>query len=76
MKTVGSIITAPLKALGVIKTPGRAPAPLPTVTRDAARDRTSLLDELRRRRGGASDLVSGTGGAEAASGSVGKSVLG
>jgi len=77
LKTVGKLIRAPLKALGVIKTPSSRTASVQrTVTRDDARDSANLQDELRRRRGGAADLLSGTGGAEAAGGSTGSSALG
>lgn len=76
MKVIGSVVRAPLKALGIIKSPGKAPAPLRPVTRDDARDRASLEDELRRRRGGAADILSGTGGAEAAGGTTGSTRLG
>lgn len=44
------------------------------VTRDDARDAAGLEDELRRRRGGAADMLTGTGGAEA--GATAKTVLG
>jgi len=74
MKAIGSVIRAPLKALGIVKSPGRAPQPLRSVTRDDARDRASMEDELRRRRGGAADMLTGAGGAEAGGG--GKSTLG
>lgn len=65
-----------LGALGLIKKPKKtaAPVPLPAVTRDDARAEADRRDELRRRRGGAADLVTGAGGAEA--GATGKTVLG
>lgn len=75
MKAIGSVIRAPLKALGIVKSPGRAPMPLPSVTRDDARDSSAMADELRRRRGGAADMLTGAGGAEAGTGG-GKSTLG
>ena len=74
MKEIGSVIRAPLKALGIVKSPGRAPMPQRSVTRDDARDRATMEDELRRRRGGAADMLTGAGGAEAGGG--GKSTLG
>lgn len=49
------------------------PTPLPTPTRDDARAETERRDELRRRRGGAADMVAGFG-AEAGAG--GKTTLG
>lgn len=76
MKAVGSIIRAPLKALGIVKSPGRVPDPIRPVTRDDARDKAALEDELRRRRGGAADMLTGSGGAEAGAGSTGKTTLG
>jgi hypothetical protein len=75
MKTIGSVVGAPLKALGLVKKPGKAPAPLPTPTRDDVVDRMASEDELRRRRGGAADILTGQGGAEAAP-SGGKQTLG
>lgn len=66
MSFVGDILSAPLKALGLVSTPGKPPAPLPTVTRDDAIVAAQSADELRRRKGAAADIVTGTGGAEAA----------
>lgn len=74
MKAIGSVIRAPLKAIGLVKSPKAPPAPLPTATRDAARDRVAQEDELRRRRGGAADMITGSSGAEA--GETGKTTLG
>lgn len=75
MKVVGKVIRAPLKALGLIPKLPKPPVPLKPATRDRARETANLDDELRRRRGGAADMLTGTGGAEA-SGSVGKTQLG
>jgi hypothetical protein len=75
MAITGKILSAPLKALGLLKTPGKAPDPLPAVTRDDARDQATQADELRRRRGGAADLLTGPGGAEP-TGATGKTTLG
>ena len=75
MAVVGKVLSAPLKALGLLKTPGKAPTPLPAVTRDDVRDQATQADELRRRRGGAADLLNGAGGAELAGG-TGKTTLG
>ncbi len=74
MKLVGQIVSAPLKALGIIKTPKALPAPTPTPTRDDARILADRNDELRRRRGGAADILNGSSGAEA--GATGKTNLG
>ena len=74
-------ITAPIgligKAVGgIIKKPKKSamPSALPTPTRDDARERVDIEDELRRRRGGAADLLTGSRGAEA--GATGKTLLG
>lgn len=75
MKAAGNIIAAPLKALGLIKTPGKAPKPMRAITRDDARAAAERDDELRRRRGGAADIVTGLGGAEPAA-AGGKETLG
>lgn len=74
MKAIGSVLRVPLKAIGVIKSMPRVAQPQRTVTRDDARDRSAMEDELRRRRGGAADMMTGSGGAEAGSG--GKTTLG
>lgn len=66
MAVVGKLLSAPLKALGIVSTPGKPPAPLPTVTRDEAGAQAMADDELRRRKGGAADIVNGASGAEAA----------
>jgi|GEM_PF-1738500 hypothetical protein len=65
MALLGKIIAAPLKALGIISTPGQAPTALPTATRDDAAAAVSATDELRRRKGGAADLVNGAAGVQA-----------
>lgn len=65
LKTAGKLLSAPLKALGVISTPGKPPAPLRPVTRDDAAAQTAADDEIRRRQGAAADIITGTGGAEA-----------
>lgn len=65
LKPLGKLIAAPLKALGVISTPGKAPSALPTLTRDDAAATIAADDELRNRRGGAADIITGAAGAEA-----------
>lgn len=50
-----------------IKTP--VPPVAKAVTRDDARESAEREDEIRRRRGGAADILTGTSGAEAGSGS-------
>ncbi|BBC99105.1 hypothetical protein [Sphingobium sp. YG1] len=62
------------KAIGLVSTPGKAPKALPTVTRDEAAAQVAVNDELLRRKGGAADMLTGTGGAEAAAGA--KTTLG
>jgi hypothetical protein len=64
MAIVGKLLSAPLKALGLISTPGKPPAPLPTVTRDDASAQIQANDELARRKGGAADILNGATGAE------------
>jgi hypothetical protein len=56
-----------------MKIPKPGPSPR-AVTRDDARDQAMMDDELRKRRGGAADILSGVGGAEAGTG--GKTQLG
>lgn len=74
MKAIGSVIGAPLKAIGLIpKTPKALPPPA-AVTRDDARDAAAKEEELRKRRGSGADIVTGSGGAEA--GATGKTSLG
>jgi hypothetical protein len=74
MKAIGSIIKAPLKALGLIPKMPKPPTPTPVVTRDTARDAANAQDSMFGRKGGRADQVTGTGGAEASSGS--KTTLG
>jgi hypothetical protein len=50
--------------------------PPATVTRDDAASAVSASDALARRQGSAADILTGTRGAEALSGSTGKLVLG
>jgi hypothetical protein len=74
MKAVGSVIGAPLKALGLIPKMPKVPGAQKPITRDDARDALNRQDELFGRRGGAADRTMGTGGAEA--GSTSKTQLG
>lgn len=75
---VGNIVTAPLKLLGILPStkPPALPAPLPTPTRDDARALAQDVDKLRKRRGGAADIVTGASGLEPAAGATGKTTLG
>lgn len=54
-----------LGALGsaLFNTPGKPPSPLKSVTRDDARAAIAADDELRKRRGAASDILFGAEGA-------------
>lgn len=65
MALLGKLVAAPLKALGVVSTPGKPPAPLRPVTRDDAAAQIATDDALRRRQGAAADIITGAGGAEA-----------
>lgn len=75
MRTVTAPLRAVLKTVGLIQTPGKPPAALPGAQRDDARAEIDREDELRRRRGGAADLVTGASGAEAPT-TGGKQTLG
>ncbi|MCJ8158846.1 hypothetical protein [Sphingomonas sp. LaA6.9] len=66
LKPLGKALGGVLKGLGIISTPGKPPAPLPSVTRDDAAAQQAADDDLRRRKGGAADILTGSGGAEAA----------
>lgn len=66
LKPVGKVVGSVLKTLGVVSTPGKAPTPLKSVTRDDAAGSIAADDELRRRQGAAADIITGAGGAEAA----------
>jgi len=57
------------------KKPAAAVQPLPMATRDDAKARVNLSDEMLRRKGGAADIITGVRGAEAPS-PGGKLVLG
>jgi len=65
MAFIGKVLSPILKAVGLVQSPGKPPAPVPTVTRDDAAAQIQADDELRRRKGAAADIVNGTGGAEA-----------
>lgn len=72
MKSFGKIVGGGLKMLGVIKKP-KAPKesaamPPAAARRDEIRDDADRLDELRRRKGGLADIMTGSGGAEAGGG--------
>jgi hypothetical protein len=69
MKAIGSVIGAPLKALGLIPKMPKPPGAQKPITRDDARDVANAQDALLARRGGAADRTMGTGGAEAGTGS-------
>lgn len=74
MKVIGGILSAPFKAVGLLKKP-KIPSPLPTATRDDALRAIAQEDARGKRRGGAADIITGASGAEAGPGSA-KDLLG
>lgn len=76
MKAITKVFSAPFKLLGIRAKGPKLPAPTPTPTRDAAREAIMAEDVLRRRRGGAADILTGSAGAEAGPGAGGKDTLG
>lgn len=78
LKKIGKFLLSPLgAAVGLFGGGKKAPKLLPgPVTRDDLRDQADRQDELLRRRGAAADMLTGTGGAEAATGSIGRIVAG
>lgn len=76
MNAVGWLVSPLASALGLFKKPKAAAAPLPTAQPDDARAEADRADALRRRRGGAADMVTGLGGTEAGAGATGKTTLG
>ena len=69
-------VASPLLALtGVLKKP-KLPAPVRTPTRDDAAAEIASEDALRKRRGGAADILNSAGGVEAGSSAGGKDTLG
>ncbi len=78
LATVGKTLINPIWGISSAlkqKVPS-LPAPIATPTRDDARAQISAEDALRKRRGGAADILTGTSGAEAPPGSTGKQTLG
>lgn len=70
------VVASPLLALtGAFKRPA-LPAPLPTPTRDAAAAAIASDDALRKRRGGAADILNSASGVEAGPSAGGKDTLG
>lgn len=66
MSGVAKALISPLgAAVGLFKKP-KLPAPAPAPTRDDAARAAMKEDNLRKRRGGAADILTGAGGAEAA----------
>jgi hypothetical protein len=74
MKIIGAVVSPILSVLGLTPKAPKMPAPTPTATRDDARAQIASGDALKKRRGGAADMLSGAGGAEAGGG--GKDTLG
>lgn len=69
-------LSAPLKAIGLIPKLPRPPAPATPVTRDTLKIQSDAEDELRRRKGSAADIVTGTAGAETGKAATGAATLG
>lgn len=66
MSKVGKFLFSPIAAaVGLFKKP-KIPAPAPAPTRDDVARQAIKEDALRKRRGGAADILTGAGGAEAA----------
>ena len=76
MKAVKAVFSPVLSVLGLLPKTPKLPAPQKTPTRDEARDAIAAEDALRRRRGGAADIMTGSGGAEAGPAAGGKDTLG
>ncbi|OYX62728.1 MAG: hypothetical protein B7Y88_13830 [Sphingomonadales bacterium 32-64-17] len=73
---IGSLLFGGIgQLLGLGKSTQQRAAARPT-TRDTAREEVERNDELRRRKGAAADMVTGTGGAEAAGSNIGRLVVG
>lgn len=67
LKPIGKALGSILKAVGIISTPSKKNlnAPLPMAQRDDAAALQASQDELRRRRGAAADIITGSAGAGA-----------
>lgn len=66
MAKVAKALISPLGAVvGLFKKP-KLPKPVPVPTRDDVAREAIKEDNLRKRRGGAADMLTGAGGAEAA----------
>lgn len=74
MAFIGKIFRPILKAVGLVSSPGKPPAALPSLQRDDAVAAAEANDERLRRKGGAADILTGSGGAEAPT--TGKTSLG
>lgn len=76
LKGLKNLVVGPLLG-GLFGGKKKAPAAIPMQPgRDDARMLADRERELARRRGSASDIITGTTGAEAASGSIGRLVVG
>lgn len=76
IKKIGNFLLGGLVG-GLLGLKSKKPAALPApVTRDDARAAADQDAELRRRRGAAADMITGTQGAEAAASSVGRFIPG
>lgn len=63
MAVIGKVLSAPLKALGLVSTPGKLPNALPAPSTDDAAQQQQADDDIRKRRGGAADIITGASGA-------------
>jgi len=77
MKQIGKVLLSPIVGVAsLLKKPKDPPKPLPTVSRDDVISSIAKDDMLRRRRGGAADMLTGASGAELAAPSSAKDLLG
>lgn len=77
MAKLGKVLLSPLgAAVGLFKKPKDPPKPLPTVSRDDVISGIARDDMLRRRRGGAADMLTGATGAEVTAPTSAKDLLG
>lgn len=78
MKVAKFLLSPLLAVTGLLDGPKKKDQPVAVgpVTRNSVREAADRNDELRRRRGGAADIVTGAYGAEPAAASIGKATLG
>lgn len=76
MKLVKTAVSPLLSVLGIATKTPKIPAAQPTATRDDAADMARDDERLRKRRGGAANILTGSAGAEASGAAVGRDTLG